>query len=100
MIRILDLVYNNYGKVYNYENTYKFSSLNQVSTDIEKETKFGILDLETYLDQDGNSVVYSAAVIIDGIDNKHAEYGNNQDEILYNLFNHIFNIEKDKKKNK
>jgi hypothetical protein len=51
------------------------------------------------LDQDGNSVVYSAAVIIDGIDNKHAEYGNNQDKIIYNLFNHIFNREKDKEKN-
>jgi len=90
------LVYNNMGRAYNYENIFKFPKFQQLARDFDKEEKFGTIDLETYLDENGNSVVYSAAAVIDGVDNHHAEYGNNQDEIIYNLFNHILNNEKNK----
>jgi DNA polymerase elongation subunit (family B) len=90
------LVYNISGRAYNFENIYKFPKFQQLARDIHKNQKFGIIDLESYLDENGNSVIYSGAAVIDGVDNQHVEYGNNQDEILYNLFNHILNNENNK----
>jgi hypothetical protein len=92
------LIYNDRGEVINFEKLYKFPAFKEEKIDIYKNNKFGTIDLETYLDENGNSVVYSAASVIDGIENTHVEYGNNPDEIIYNLFNYIFNMERNKLK--
>lgn len=76
--------------IHNIEIEYKFPKFKQIKKDIEYEEKIGCIDLETYLDENGNSVVYSAACVVGSEDKCYVEYGDNPDEIIYNLFNSIF----------
>jgi hypothetical protein len=58
------------------------------------------IDLETYKDDNDNSVVYCGAALAGSKDNMYVIYGENPNKIIFDLFNTIFSGEMKKKTKK